>query len=260
MGSINLVPLDLSILALTLLLFAAGLRSGRHGALLAAPGVAAVALFLAYYLHIVDGIWYYRWRSLPIVDFAPALFGLSMGAVTAKAMAREESKAAAVVAGGLIALLVVGAAFARPWLRPHPTDSLTERWSEGVCLQSTMRTCGPCTAATILRHLGHPATERDLAVAARTDGGGTLNWLLVRALRREGLQADFREPASVMAVEAPAILGVRVGEAGHFIALLERDGEVLHIGEPLEGRLTLSLDEFSERYGFDHFAVEISLP
>lgn len=258
LAGINLISSDLLVLGLTVLLFAVGLKSGRYGALLALPGVGAVVLFMAYYLHIVDDIRYYQWRSHPIVDLAPALFGLSMGWLTAQVMAREESKTTAVVAGALIALLTVGAAFARPWLRPLPRDQLGETWKDGICLQSTMRTCGPCTAATILHHLGHPTTERDLAEAARTDGGGTLNWLLIRAIREQGFTADFRQPASVMGVKAPAILGVGIGEVGHFIALLSVEGETLHIGEPLEGALTLSLGEFTERYDFEHFAIEIS--
>ena len=97
----------------------------------------------------------------------------------------SESRAAALVGGLLLVLVLVLVlvtfAFARPWLRPYDTTQINDQWKDGVCMQTTPRTCGPCTAATILHHLNDPITEHELAEAARTDGGGTLNWLLIRS-------------------------------------------------------------------------------
>lgn len=140
-------------------------------------------------------------------------------------------------------------------------DSLKESWQEGVCLQSTASTCGPSSAATILRHLGKQATEAELAAAAHSHGRGTEAWYLARALRARGVQARF-EFAPGFAPEGglPALVGVRLGEAGHFIAVLGRQGDGYVIGDPLVGREVLSPEQLEKRYVFTGLHLRVTGP
>lgn len=216
------------------------------------------ALFVAYYLHIdaLEGARYYEWRSWSWTDALAGLVGVPVGALCAGPEVVRRGAAALVITS---ALLVV--AFAKPVLIRMPGAWIKDTWRDDVCLQSTAATCGPCAAATVLRSVGdHGVTERALADEAWSTTSGTLNWLLVRALRDRGYQARFTDPATLDDVTPPAIIGVRLGDVGHFLAYLGRaDGGAgaYVIGEPLKGRRVMSADEFARAYAFDRFAIEI---
>jgi len=235
--------------------------------LLAAALVVPVAAFVAYYTHIADAIWYYEWRSWPSTDLLAPLCGFSAGMLGAAMQgshpgaAPESTRrlASAVLTGAVLTTLALGLANARPWWRPLPLDQLQDRWMDGVCLQSTPATCGPCAAATALRQLGRDASEADLAREAATDTGGTLNWLLVRALRDRGVTARLTAPDRLDEVRPPAIIGVLLPTGvGHYVAYLGRERGRHLVGEPLVGPLRLSDEAFAERYRFERFAVELS--
>jgi len=236
-------------------------------ALLATPTL----LFPAYFLHLaaLDVPWYYEWRSHEWTDFVPTSCGLLFGALAGLMQPRPSPMVEATSArwdwrwvrmSALLLLLVLLVSFAKPWLFGVQFSALQERWRDGVCLQSTPSTCGPCSAATALRTLGSDITEKELAVEARSSRTGTLNWLLARAIRKRGFQVDFVQPASLEEVTAPAVVGVVLpGGAGHFVTWLgKRDGLFL-IGDPLEGRLELRQDQLDRRYRFAPFAMQIRL-
>ncbi len=237
----------------------------------AAAGLLSIpaALFVAYYAHIVDYVWYSEWRSWPATDYTASMCGYTAGVLAAGIQDlnarydpdRYDLKRAgrAAVLAALATMFILVVAFARPLLQPLSLPPAAPRWSGDVCLQTTDATCGACAAATVLRHLGHEASEQDLAREADTDAGGTLNWLLVRALRRRGLGASVRAPATLDEVRAPAIIGVVLPNGvGHFLAYLGHTDGTHQVGEPLSGQLALSDDEFAERYRFAEFAMEIS--
>jgi hypothetical protein len=219
------------------------------------------ALFMAYYAHVVDNAAYYEWRSWPATDLLAGLVGVAVGVGRTYADSDQHSTGMRRTIHGIGVVVVVGlviAAFAKPVLQPIPPSWIDVRERDGVCLQTTPSTCGACAASTVLRQLGVTATERELAAEASSTKSGTLNWLLIRALRRRGFEAELLAPSTLDAVVPPAIVGVRVGKgAGHFIALLEQDGDDVVIGEPLQGRLRLSRAAFAKRYAFDHFAIEV---
>lgn len=209
-------------------------------------------LFIAYYAHVVDTLIYFEWRARPVTDALPSLVGLTVGWFSSRATGRG------VLASAVATLVLVGLAHAKPHLIPL-TQPLQDAWQANVCLQSTEATCGPCSAATVLRSLGVTANEAGLAAQAHTSATGTLNWLLVRALRARGLTANFRQPRRIEDVAAPAIVGVRVGQVGHFISYMGRDAKGYLLGDPLVGPETLSPAQFARRYQFDQFAIEVSL-
>jgi hypothetical protein len=214
-------------------------------------------LFVAYFMHILDVPWYFEWRTRPSTDWLPSLTGLTVGLLCGRWRDLPRNMHTA-FAGALTAVLLVGLAHAKPLLMPLPLEGIHDSWKQNVCLQSTRASCGPCSAATVLRTLGYPVTERQLAAEAHTSMTGTFNWLLVRAIRARGLSATYRQPARLDDVLAPAIVGVRLGGVGHFVACFgQKDGRYL-LGDPLEGPLELGPDEFVTRYQFDRFAIEIA--
>jgi hypothetical protein len=204
------------------------------------------ALFLAYYTHWFDtSPWYCEYRSWPGIELSAALMGVPTGWVCHR-VARPWLWVAASV---LLAALVV-APHLKPFLVPLDTARLVDRWQDGVCLQSTASTCGPSCAATLLRGAGLEASERDLALECHTYGGGTEIWYVARALRRRGLTVQFRFCPEL---PYPSVAGVRLGQAGHFITVLERQGDRYRIGDPLRGAQWMDMSELTHRYQLTGF-------
>ncbi len=127
-------------------------------------------------------------------------------------------------------------------------------------MQTSSITCGPCAAASILFDYGETVTEKRLAQQAFTSRSGTLNWYLARAIRSYGYRVTFAAPSTLADVQAPAIIGVKLGHVGHFLVFFGKNkntGKWI-IGEPLNiGKTELSDSEFHQRYTFDRFAMTV---
>jgi ABC-type bacteriocin/lantibiotic exporter with double-glycine peptidase domain len=160
----------------------------------------------------------------------------------------------------VLALLLL-VPYIKPLLAPLPV-TLQDRWSEGVCLQSTPSTCGPASAGTILRYFGISASESELARECFSYGAGTENWYITRALRKRGLKAHYVIRAAQPAeIPYPCIAGTRLGGSGgpgHFVAILEREKARYIIGDPLVGRLSLTPEELHAQYFLTGFFLVIT--
>jgi ABC-type bacteriocin/lantibiotic exporter with double-glycine peptidase domain len=151
--------------------------------------------------------------------------------------------------------------FEANFLRPD-WNNFEDRWSENVCLQNSESSCGPASAATLLRFFDKPASEKQIAEESFTSRRGTENWYLIRTIRRHGLEAKYliHQPGD-LDLPFPAIVGVRLGGnggAGHFIAVLAKEGKDFVIGDPLIGREILSAHELLERYYFTGFSIIVT--
>jgi len=218
--------------------------------MLAIPG----ASFAAYYAHLLpEPSWYYEFRSVPGTELLIVFIGIAGGMV------------ASVLPRALLILPLFGVAafsitpIAKSLIKPIPRGTLSNKWHDGVCLQSTPSTCGAASVATILTTLGKATTEAELAAEAYSYTGGTEAWYLARAAKKRGL--DVRVIcASQFASDAPlpAVAGVRFGSVGHFIVILKRDGDRFLIGDPLKGPESLSRDELLQRYHFTGFFMSIA--
>jgi len=216
---------------------------------LALPGLG----FAAYYTHLIpDSAAYFEFRSWPGTELLLLPVGWAGGLLSARAPGRLR----------ILLLLLTAAVVVLPVLKPIigpiPADVLKDTWKGEICLQSTPSTCGPASAATILRSLGIRSTESELAAEAHSYVGGTEAWSLARAIRRRGVQVRFQtgpewDPGSSL----PAIVGVKVFGTGHFIALLSREGDRFRVGDPLEGEAWLNEAELRERYSFTGFSMKI---
>jgi len=156
------------------------------------------------------------------------------------------------------AVCVLLAPFAKPILRPLDRSALRDRWENGACLQSTESTCGPSSAATILRRMGHmEASEAILSNQAWSTSSGTEAWYLARAIRTLGANAEFQFNRFPDTAELPGILGVRLGSIGHFIAIVGRDGDRWLICDPLIGEESITTAELHRRYQISDFFLHI---
>ncbi|MFA6289877.1 MAG: cysteine peptidase family C39 domain-containing protein [Opitutaceae bacterium] len=217
--------------------------------MLAIPG----ASFAAYYAHLLpEPGWYYEFRSIPGTELLIVFIGIAGGMI-----------ASVLPRAWLILPLFGVAAFSiapisKSLFKPIPTGTLSNKWHDGVCLQSTPSTCGAASVATILTTLGQATTEAELAAEAYSYTGGTEAWYLARAARKRGFDVRF-VCASRFAPDAtfPSLVGVRLGSIGHFIAILQRDGDRFLIGDPLRGPESLSRDELLQRYHFTGFFMAI---
>ena len=241
---------DYSVVALAALLYYAGTQAGRRatnrrarlqwgiaGTVLAVPAL----LFATYYFHwFHDAIWFYRFRSAPWTELTAAGAGLLAGLIYAWLGATGRAWRMTVP---LLLLAGLSVPYLKALVAPLDTARLTDRCSDGVCLQSTPSTCGPASAASILRLYDIEESERTLAREAFTSSGGTENWYLARALRRRGFPVEYVIlDRPVARLPYPSVAGVTLpGGAGHFIAILAETGDAYVIGEPMRGRMTKTL-------------------
>lgn len=217
--------------------------------LLALPSV----WFAVYYLHILpEHEWLYTLRSWSGSEFLVIFAGCAAGA----AAALLPRRLLGLPLSALLGLAVLP--HVKPLIGPLPDSIFQERSRGDICLQSTMSTCGPASVTTILRRLGLSANERDIARATFSYSGGTEAWYLARYVRARGLSArfDFRETFSPDA-GLPALVGVRLGSVGHFIAVLDLRGDEVTFADPLKGEEHLPLAEFLQRYRFTGFHMVI---
>jgi len=217
------------------------------GSVLALPAAA----YAAYYTRLLgEPVWLYDIRSIPFSELASSGAGFLAGfcqsaIVHSESLRRRVGVVALPAALGLLVLLP----HLKPLLRRPKWDQFADRWADGVCLQSSPSSCGPACGATLLRYLNKPATELEIAREAFTSSSGTENWYLARALRRRGVSVQFlAQPTNNDVMPFPAIAGVRVEGAGHFITILGREGEKWVIGDPLVGRQFLTFAQFQNSY------------
>ena len=219
-------------------------------AVLAIPSL----LFAVYYLHVLsERAWFYTFRSWTGTEFLVVFLGCTGGA----AASLLHRFLLGVPLFAVIAVAVVP--YVKPLMMPIPDSLFHEHWQDEVCLQSTPSTCGPASVSTIMKQLGGAPSEKATARAAHSYAGGTEAWYLARYVRSQGFRArfDFRETFTP-SVGVPAVVGVRLGSAGHFIAVLEVSGDRVTVADPLRGKERLSLAEFYRRYEFTGFHMVIT--
>ena len=211
-------------------------------------------LFAVYYLHILpERAWFYTLRSWTGTEFLVIFLGCATAAV-ASLLPRF------LLGVPLFALLALGVVpYLKPLIGPLPDSVFCELWQGDICLQSTPSTCGPASVTTILRRLGAQTSERATARAAFSYTGGTEAWYLARYVRSQGFvpRFDFQRTFSP-SVGVPAVVGVRLGGVGHFIAVLDITDDQVTFADPLSGQKHVALSQFQHSYEFTGFHMVIS--
>jgi hypothetical protein len=166
----------------------------------------------------------------------------------------------------VIILLIVAVIFAgsiwpflAPMLNRRELAQLHTRVNaEGICLQNTGYTCGPAAAVTLLRRLGLPAEEGEIAVLSQTSSAtGTPPDLLAEALRqrygKDGLLVKYRFFKSLEELRQAGLTLAVVKFSfmvDHYVAVLKVTDSVVIVGDPLNGLETVSREEFREQWRF----------
>lgn len=208
----------------------------------------------AYYLHVLPETgWFYEARAWPGVELLIIPAGFA-GGLLASFLPRR-----VLIAPLLATVGITWGPFLKPVLAPIRSE-LRDTWTRDACIQSTLSTCGPASAATVLRSLGIRRGEAEIARSAHTYLGGTEAWYLACYLKHQqaiGVQFVLRPKGFANDLRLPAIVGVTVEGRGHFIAILERDGEWFRVGDPMIGPERLTQKMLETRYGFTGFALEV---
>ncbi|MFA6240954.1 MAG: cysteine peptidase family C39 domain-containing protein [Candidatus Hydrogenedentales bacterium] len=217
------------------------------------------ALLMAlFYLHLYDdSVSFYAFRAFPYSELSASGAGVAAG--TLAYWVNRVRVAGFFFIPGVLLLMVLGIAapYAKPMLAPVDPSVYRNTWRDGVCIQSTA-SCGAASVATILKHFGIDATEKEIALECYTYVAGTENWYLARALRRRGLKVTFCiDPPLPEVLPVPCIAGVNMGAAGHFITILEQNGDSYVVGDPLVGRATYSKEDLFREFRFTGFFMAV---
>jgi ABC-type bacteriocin/lantibiotic exporter with double-glycine peptidase domain len=161
----------------------------------------------------------------------------------------------------ILALLIlfISIPHLKPIIAKVPESSFSEKWKDKTCLQSTPSSCGPASINTILSLLGYRSSEKEIAKAAHTYLGGIEAWYLARYVRSKNFRAkfDFKND-KLENLQLPALIGVKICSAGHFIVLLNRKEDQLTISDPLRGTEIISFEKFKEIYQLTNFRLSIT--
>jgi hypothetical protein len=211
------------------------------------------ASFAVYYTHILpESSWYYQFRSIAGTELLMVFVGLAGGLVAALI----PRLLLGIPLFGVVAFSI--APIIKPFMGPIPNGTFRNDWHGEVCLQSTPSTCGAASTATILKQFGADVTEAQLAAEAHSYSGGTEAWYLARVARARGLDVNFEfRPGFSAEGGLPAVVGVRLGSIGHFIAILGEEKGKFVVGDPLHGHELLSREELQQRYDFTGFHMRI---
>jgi predicted double-glycine peptidase len=129
---------------------------------------------------------------------------------------------------------------------------------DGVCRQSNPYTCGPAAAVTVLRKLGVPAEEGEIAILSHTSAlTGTAPDVLAQAMQKRyatnGVTVEYRGFRNAREL-ANAGLTVAVMQFNalqdHCVAILGVETNRVLIGDPLSGLNSMSIEEFENKWQF----------
>ena len=166
-------------------------------------------------------------------------------------------------------VLLISVNFIRPLLKPLDADTVFDDiWSDnGVFIQSAASAGGPAALISAMHSLNNYAgNELDVVKGTYTDRAGTEFWYLARYAANHGYHVRFLKPSSIDDAPVPSIIPASDDAdpnkgPGGYITLLKRsvDG-VLTIGDPAEGKIDMSAEEFITFYGNPDLLLTLSLP
>ncbi len=154
----------------------------------------------------------------------------------------------------LVLVFAVGAWMAGRRLWPRDFPDLTTRIENGVCLQSREETCVAAALVTLLRELGRPAEEADMARLSFTvPGVGSSALRACRALQvvfaGTGRSVTVVRPGPYGPFPTPCLMPISYGPMSeHMTVLLGLDGDGFLVGDPLAGRMRWTRDRFERRW------------
>lgn len=152
----------------------------------------------------------------------------------------------------ILTVLLAGYAGIYPFVSPALSRSEIEAMQtrfdrDGVCRQNTPYTCGPAAAVTALKGLGVEADERALSLECGTcPATGTPCDQLAEGLGRlhPEVRCEFRRFTRAADLPVHSLAVVRLGPfVDHYVAVLEVSPDRVVVGDPLDGKRSLSHPE-----------------
>ena len=142
--------------------------------------------------------------------------------------------------------------------RNHLLSLKTRFDNDGVCLQTTVYTCGPAAAVTALKRLNLSAEEGELAVLAHTSNAtGTPPDILCNALRAKygpsGLDCGYRHFRSVSELlnSGLTLAVIKFGPlVDHYVTVLDVTDDSVTVGDPLKGKVRFTHEEFAKKWRY----------
>ena len=200
----------------------------------------------------------FSWLMAGRTAFAlTALVGTMILTTPLSRLPRRRDRAAISALMVCVVFQVAAWPFLAPAFNHQQLAALTTRVdSDGICLQNTEYTCGPAAAVTALRRLGLPADEGEIAILCHTSAAmGTPPDVLCRALQkrygRDGLTCEYRAFRSLQELKRPGYTVALVKFAfllDHYVTVLDVDDKTVTVGDPLNGKQTLTRAEFAEKW------------
>jgi predicted double-glycine peptidase len=140
--------------------------------------------------------------------------------------------------------------------RPELASLQTHLSGQGVCIQQTAYTCGPASAVTLLRKLGAPAEEGEIALLAKSSPhAGTAADELAAAITQrfgsDGIHAEAKTLDNFEQLKSllPALAVVEwTSILHHWVAVLEISDTSIRFADPLSGVCEVPMAEFQERW------------
>lgn len=278
----DLIVAVIFMLALSMAIFIATVRWMRDRSRVTATFIAAAAVgFLVLHATVLlDDVAIARWlpfSSLIVLgNFSPLAASVLAGAAW-RAMPGTAFRRGALLA--VLGIICLWRAY-EP-LFPTLTSPLNNRWTRGVCRQTSGSTCSAAAAATLLRACGIDATEREMAQLCLTSNAGTSMHGLYRGLKLKtaGTDWDVRPITCTMKelqkISGPVLLtvGLPLGEpAGvdprfvnqwgwapgmrHTVVLFGfTDNDEVEIGDPNIGREHWAVDHLETLYRGQGFVL-----
>ena len=124
---------------------------------------------------------------------------------------------------------------------------------DGVCIQSTHFNCGPAAAVTVLRSIGVPAKEGELALRSHTTRftGAPMD-SLCDAMRNEysiPCRIVYCRDVSELRGKEPFVAIVKFRfMIDHYVAVLSVTETEVTIGDPLQGLRTCTPEQFEKEW------------
>ena len=254
---------------------------------LVAAGIALVAFLLGSWSSRLPKPWWLIGYLLPLgpillyclagfepaVAMAPPISWMTIGRskfvcfnfvttmVLSAPLAHLQQKRTRVAVGVLIVVLTSMSVlpFAAPaFNRSYLAGLKTRVDGEGVCRQSNDYTCAPAAAVTVLRKLGFPAEEGEIAILSHTSSlTGTEPDVLAKALQKryggDGLVTEYRAFRSVNELKEAgltvAVMKFNVLQ-DHCVAILGVETNRVVVGDPLSGLNSASFEDFEGNWLF----------
>jgi hypothetical protein len=173
----------------------------------------------------------------------------------------------------ILMIMVVGWFSVLPFLVPaliedHLANLTTLLDSNGICFQTTGYTCAPAAAVTVLRKLGLPANEGEIAILSHTSPvTGTLPGCLRAALQNrygdKGLICQYRRFDSIAQLKDAGLTLAVVKSAflsDHCVAVLEVSDRMVTVADPVIGKMVMPYKQFEEIWRFSGIVLKRDSP